>query len=69
MADALVIGTAVYFDSVNGMGFSFLERFFGYRHVNIPIAGKPVILIVNGAMELDGAEKQMRRMLGEFFQV
>lgn len=68
-ADALVIGTAVYFDSVNGMGFSFLERFFGYRHVNIPIAGKPVILIVNGAMELDGAEKQMRRMLGEFFQV
>ena len=68
-ADALVIGTPVYFDAVNGMCFSFLERFFGYRHVNIPIAGKPVVVIVNGALELDGAEQQMRRMLGEFFQV
>jgi hypothetical protein len=28
-----------------------------------------VVLIVNGAMKLDGAELQLRRMLGEFFQV
>ena len=68
-ADALVIGTPVYFDAVNGMGFSFLERFFGYRHVTIPVAGKPVVLIIGGAMKLDGAEEQMRRMLGEFFQL
>ncbi len=68
-ADALVIGTPVYFDGLNGMCFSFLERFFGYRHVTIPIAGKPVVLVVNGAMQLDSTEQQMRRMLGEFFQV
>ena len=68
-ADALVIGTPVYFDGINGLCYSFLERFFGYRHVTIPIAGKPVALIVNGAMKLDGAELQLRRMLGEFFQV
>jgi multimeric flavodoxin WrbA len=68
-ADALVIGTPVYFDGINGLCYSFLERFFGYRHVTVPIAGKPVVLIVNGAMTLDGAELQLRRMLGEFFQV
>jgi multimeric flavodoxin WrbA len=68
-ADALVIGTPVYFDGINGLCYSFLERFFGYRHVTVPIAGKPVVLIVNGAMKLDGAELQLRRMLGEFFQV
>jgi len=68
-ADALVVGTPVYFDAMNGMCYSFLERFFGYRHVAIPIAGKPAVLIVNGAMKLDGTELQMRRMLGEFFQV
>ncbi len=68
-ADALVIGTPVYFDGINGMCHSFLERFFGYRHVTIPIAGKPVVLIVDGAMKLDGAEQQMRHMLGDFFQV
>ena len=68
-ADALVIGSPVYFDAINGLCFSFLERFFGYRHVSNPIAGKPAVLIVNGAMKLAGAELQMRRMLGEFFQV
>lgn len=68
-ADALVIGSPVYFDGMNGMCSAFLERFFGYRHVTIPIAGKPVVLVVNGAMKLDGAEQQLRRMLGEFFQV
>lgn len=68
-ADALVIGAPVYFDSVNGQAHSFLERFFGYRHVNNPIAGKPVVLVISGAMELNGAEKVMRRMLVDFFQV
>jgi multimeric flavodoxin WrbA len=65
-ADAVVLGAPVYFDSINAMALSFVERFFGYRHVNIPIAGKPFILVVTGAMMLDSATDQLRRMLGHF---
>ncbi|MHC4884489.1 MAG: flavodoxin family protein [Planctomycetota bacterium] len=68
-ADALVIGAPVYFDAINGMAYSFLERFYGYRHVTIPVAGKPVYVVISGGMELDHAEAQIRRMLGDFFQM
>ncbi|GAB4347946.1 MAG: hypothetical protein Kow0099_30270 [Candidatus Abyssubacteria bacterium] len=64
--DAVVVGAPVYFDSVNTMASSFIERFFGYRHVSIPIAGKPFVLVVSGAMMLDGATEQLRTMLGHF---
>jgi len=43
-ADAVVVGAPVYFDAVNGMAMSFIERFFGYRHVSIPIAGMHFLL-------------------------
>lgn len=65
-ADAVVVGAPVYFDSMNAMAFSFLERFFGYRHVNIPIAGKPFVLALTGAMMLDSSIEQMRKMLRNF---
>ncbi len=65
-ADAVVLGAPVYFDSINAMALSFVERFFGYRHVNIPIAGKPFVLVVTGAMMLDSATEQLRRMLDHF---
>ncbi|RJP68042.1 MAG: flavodoxin family protein [Candidatus Abyssobacteria bacterium SURF_17] len=65
-ADAVVVGAPVYFNSVNTLAMSFLERFFGYRHVSVPIAGKPFVLVVTGAMMLDAAEEQLRTMLGYF---
>ena len=65
-ADAVVLGAPVYFSAINGMAMSFVERFFGYRHVDIAIAGKPFILAIGGAMMLDEATEQMRKMLGHF---
>ena len=68
-ADAVVVGVPVYFDAANTMATSFLERFFGYRHVSIPIAGKPFVVAVSGAMRLDAATEQLRHILCDFFRV
>ncbi|MCP5119591.1 MAG: flavodoxin family protein [bacterium] len=65
-ADAVVVGAPVYFDSVNGMAMGFIERFFGYRHVNIPIAGKPFVVVICGSMRLERATDQMLQMLSNF---
>ena len=65
-ADAVVIGTPVYFNTVNAMVWAFIERFFGYRHVDIPIAGKPFVLVVGGALQLDYAVEQIHRVLAKF---
>ena len=62
-ADAVVIGTPVYFDTMTSMAWSFIERFFGYRHVDIPIAGKPFVTVVGGAMMLDSAVEQLHKAL------
>jgi hypothetical protein len=68
-ADAVVIGAPVYFDAINAMAVSFLERFFGYRHVDIPIEGKPFVLAVSGSMQIEAAEAQLRRTVQDFFRV
>ncbi|MHC4405489.1 MAG: flavodoxin family protein [Planctomycetota bacterium] len=65
-ADAVVIGTPVYFDTITATVWAFIERFFGYRHVDIPIAGKPFVLVVGGALMLDSAVNQLHKVLGEF---
>ena len=65
-ADAVVLGSAVYSGSINAIALSFIERFFGYRHVDIPIAGKPFVLVVSGALKLDSAVAQLEKMLGMF---
>jgi multimeric flavodoxin WrbA len=65
-ADAVVIGTPVYFGAMASMAWAFIERFFGYRHVDIPIAGKPFVLVVGGAMVLDSAVEQLHKALGAF---
>ncbi len=67
-ADALVLGAPVSFDSISGNAFSFLERFFGYRHVDIPVSGKPVVLVIAGGMQTGRAAEQARTLLAEFFQ-
>ena len=66
-ADAVVLGTSVYFGKVNAAMRSFVERFFGYRHVDITIARKPFVLAISGgSRELDDVEKQFREMLQPF---
>ena len=65
-ADAVVIGTPVYFDTMTATVWAFIERFFGYRHVDIPIAGKPFVLVVGGALMLESAVNQLHKLLGAF---
>lgn len=65
-ADAVVIGAPVIFGGISGMTVTFIERFFGYRHVSIPIAGKPFIGVVGGAMSVDTASEQLRGALAHF---
>ncbi len=65
-ADAVVIGTPVYFDTITATVWAFIERFFGYRHVDIPIAGKPFVLVVGGGLMLDGAVDQFHKVVGHF---
>jgi NAD(P)H-dependent FMN reductase len=65
-ADAVVIGTPVYMDTITSTAWAFVERFFGYRHVDIPIAGKPFVTVVGGAMAMDSAVEQLHKMLGMF---
>jgi NAD(P)H-dependent FMN reductase len=65
-ADAVVIGTPVYFDTMTSMVWAFIERFFGYRHVDIPISDKPFVVVVGGALRLDSAVEQLHKALGMF---
>ncbi len=65
-ADAVVLGTPVYFDTITSTIGSFIERFFGYRHVNIPIEGKPFVTVIGGGMVVDPAAEQLHKLLGAF---
>lgn len=65
-ADAVVVGSPVYFRSINADCFSFLERFFGYRHVNSAIQNKPFILVVCGHDKIEEAADYLPRFLQRF---
>jgi multimeric flavodoxin WrbA len=65
-ADAVVIGTPVYFDNITATVRAFIERFYGYRHVDIQISGKPFVTVVAGAMMVDSAVGELHKMLGMF---
>ena len=65
-ADTVVIGTPVYMDTVSSTAWAFLERFYGYRHRNMPIAGKPFVTVVGGAMTIDAAQESLHKLLGMF---
>lgn len=65
-ADAVVIGTPVYFDTITSTAWAFIERFFGYRHVDIPIKGKPFVTLVAGGLGVDSAAEQLHKALGAF---
>ena len=65
-ADAVVVGSPVYFASVNATTFTFIERFFGYRHVKCAIAHKPFALAVAGGGSAENVKDQFERLLAPF---
>lgn len=62
-ADAVVIGAPVYGGSINSIALSFLERFFGYRHVTMALQGKPFALVICGFSWIDAAVEQFERKI------
>lgn len=54
-AEALVLGTPIHAGYMSGWMFSFTTRLSCFSHVNHPLRGKPVILVVTGCFE--GTEK------------
>ena len=65
-ADAVVIGSPVYMNTVTSTASAFVERFYGYRHRDIQIAGKPFATIVGGGMMVDAAQENIQKLLGMF---
>jgi len=65
-ADAVVLGSPLYFGSINSLAISLIERFFGYRHVSIAIRGKPFVLVGSGSLGVNAIERSFRRWLRPF---
>lgn len=49
--------------NLDAIGLSFLERFFGYRHVASTLENKPVIGVVCGYRQTEAAAEQLRGKL------
>jgi hypothetical protein len=64
--DAVVIGSPVYFGSVNSAVISFIERFFAYRHVDIAIKGKPFVVALAGCGFMETAKDRIAARLMPF---
>ena len=66
-ADAVVLGSPVYFGAINATMTAFIERFFGYRHVTCAIQKKPFVLVSSGGGEdFEGVATHFREMLRPF---
>jgi len=65
-ADAVVVGSPVYFRNINADCYSFLERFFGYRHVNSAVHNKPFALVVCGHDKIEAGADYLQWFLQRF---
>ena len=65
-ADAVVVGSPVYFRNINADCYSFLERFFGYRHVNSAINNKPFALVICGHDKIEAGVDYLQWFLQRF---
>lgn len=68
-ADAVVVGSPVYFNSINASMMTFTERFFAYRHVTSAIKGKPFVLATVSGGLYDSLRDQFTERLTRLFQV
>jgi len=62
-ADAFVVGFTVHSGGIDAIGLSFMERFYGYRHVESTLQNKPVIGVICGYMRTEKAAEQLRGKL------
>lgn len=60
-ADAVILGSPIYFGTVSPTMLSFISRLWGFRHVDYVMKDKPFVLVLSGI----DAE---RRIPGEDFQ-
>lgn len=62
-SDAIVFGAPVYYDTINALGHSFLERLFSLRHrERFSLNGKPNVIVTVGTEEPNAAEDFIRRI-------
>jgi hypothetical protein len=54
-AEAVVLGSPVRHRGVSPTMLSFIDRFWGYRHVSIAIQNKPFILVLSHLYEVEDA--------------
>ncbi len=50
-ADAFVLGTPSYFNTMNASMTVFLERLWAFRHQRFPLEGKPFAVVASGGVE------------------
>ncbi len=62
-ADAVVLGGTIHQATISATMLSFISRFWGYRHVSIPIAKKPFVLALCGGGNPRTSEEDFRRAL------
>lgn len=62
-ADAFVVGCVVHGGNLDAIGLSFLERFYGYRHVVNTLQNKPAIGVVCGYRRTEMAAELLRGKL------
>jgi multimeric flavodoxin WrbA len=66
-ADALVVGTPVYFGHPNAFTHTFLERLFPLRHVRMQTKGKPVATVVVGGHEAEKVSEDLNYRFSSYF--
>lgn len=65
-ADAVVLGSAIHFGSVNAAMSGFVSRLWGFRHVSIPIKNKPFALALCGVGNVGTSVDDFHRLLMPF---
>ncbi len=67
-AEALVVGSVVYFGKANASVQTFLERFFPLRHVEMLTAGKLAAVVTVGGHEAEQVSKDVVYHLDHYFK-
>jgi hypothetical protein len=66
-ADAVVLGSPVYFGTISATMSAFISRLWGFRHVNFAIKSKPFVLALSGLWDdKQSAADDFRKALSPF---